>query len=86
MFNQEQSQEIINRRHKIVCDYCAKMGWEANPEKLTIEQIMEIRSKKEWKEVPQLVIEGKTPTKHSNCIIPNVKNPRQLLGIDVVAD
>jgi hypothetical protein len=59
MFTQEQSQEIINRRHKIVCDYCEKMGWEANPETLTIEQIMEIRSQKEWKEVPKLVSESK---------------------------
>lgn len=59
MFTQEQIQEIINRRHKIVVDYFEKMGWEANPETLTMEQIMEIRSQKEWKEVPQLVSEGK---------------------------
>ena len=59
MFTQEQSQEIINRRHNIVVAYCEKMGWEANPQKLTMEQIMEIRSQKEWKEVPQLVSEGK---------------------------
>ena len=59
MFTQEQIQEIINRRHSIVVAYCEKMGWEANPEKLTIEQIMEIRSQKEWKEVPQLVNERK---------------------------
>ena len=59
MFTQEQSQEIINRRHNIVVAYCEKMGWEANPEKLTIEQILGIRSHKEWKEVPQLVSEGK---------------------------
>ena len=59
MFTQEQIQEIINRRHSIVVAYCEKMGLEANPEKLTIEQIMEIRSQKEWKEVPQLVNERK---------------------------
>jgi len=59
MFTKIQSQEIINRRLKIVVAYCEKMGWEANPEKLTVEQIMEIRSQKEWKEVPQLVSERK---------------------------
>ena len=59
MFTQEQSQEIINRRHNVVVAYCEKMGWEVSPEKLTMEQIMEIRSQNEWKEVPQLVSEGK---------------------------
>jgi hypothetical protein len=52
-------EEIIKRRHKIVVEYCKKMGWEANPDVLTMKQIMEIRSQKEWKEVPQLVSEGK---------------------------
>lgn len=52
-------EEIIRRRHEVVVAYCKKMGWEANPDKLTIDQIMEIRSQKEWKEVPQLVSEGK---------------------------
>lgn len=52
-------EEIIRRRHEVVVEYCKKMGWEANPDKLTIEQIMEIRSQKEWKEIPQLVSEGK---------------------------
>lgn len=52
-------EEIIRRRHEVVVAYCKKMGWETNQDKLTIDEIMEIRSQKEWKEVPQLVNEGK---------------------------
>ena len=59
MFNQKQSLEIIERRLKIASEYCKKMGWEANVGSLTIEQIMEIRDQKEWKEIPELVNNGK---------------------------
>lgn len=52
-------EEIIRRRHEIVIAYCKKMGWEANPEKLTFEQIMEIRKQQDWIDVPKLVSEGK---------------------------
>jgi len=58
MFNQEQANEIIKRRHEIVLAYCKEKGWEADPAKMTIEQIMEIRSQQNWKEVPQNVAEG----------------------------
>ena len=52
-------EEIIKRRHEIVIAYCEKMEWEANPETLTLEQIMEIRKQKDWIDVPKLVSEGK---------------------------
>jgi hypothetical protein len=58
MFTAEQQQEIINKRHEIVLAYCKEKGWEADPAKMTMEQIMEIRSQKNWKEVPQKVAEG----------------------------
>lgn len=58
MFNQEQANEIIKRRHEIVLAYCKEKGWEADPAKMTIWQIMEIRSQQNWKEVPQKVAEG----------------------------
>lgn len=58
MFSTEQQKEIIQRRHQIVLDYCKKEGWEADPNKLTFEQIFEIRKQKEWKEVPQKVAES----------------------------
>ena len=58
MFNREQSTEIIQRRHQIVLDYCEKMGWEANPSTMTIDQIMEIRATSEWRDVPKMVLAG----------------------------
>lgn len=54
----EQQQEIINNRHEIVLAYCKEKGWDANPATMTMEQIMEIRSQQNWKEVPQKVAEG----------------------------
>ena len=59
MFNQEQHKEVIKRRHDFLVAYCNKKGWKPIPETLTIDQIMEIRSQKEWKEVPQNVFDGK---------------------------
>jgi hypothetical protein len=58
MFNQEQQNEVIKRRHEVVVAYCKQKGWEPNPDTLTIEQIMEIRAQKEWKDVPQNVLKG----------------------------
>ena len=45
----EELQGMIDRRHQVVLDYCKKMGWSPDPEKLTIEQILEIRDQPEWK-------------------------------------
>jgi len=41
-------EEIIMKRDKITEDYCCKKGWDRD--KLTFEQILEIRNLKEWKE------------------------------------
>ena len=41
---------FIERRHKVVMDYCKKMGWPLDVEKLSIEQILEIRETKKWKD------------------------------------
>ena len=54
MFTPEQQNEIIKRRHEIVLKYCEELGW--NPDELSMEQIMRIRSQKNWKEVPQQAI------------------------------
>lgn len=43
-------QQIIERRNRVVEAYCKKMGWSSDPAKLSIDQLMEIRSQKEWKE------------------------------------
>jgi hypothetical protein len=53
-------QEVIKKRHEIVVAYCDKMGWKNDPATLTIEQVMKIRSLKEWKEVPKLVSDSKS--------------------------
>jgi hypothetical protein len=45
----DQVEEIIKKRAKIVYDYCVLKGWPLNPNDLTIEQIMEIRSLDDWK-------------------------------------
>lgn len=59
MFTSQQSDEVIRRRHEIVLVYCKEKGWEADPSKLSIQQIMEIRSQQNWKDVPKNVLEGK---------------------------
>ena len=57
MSTQEQLQEIINRRHEIVFNYRKEKGWSADPSEMTIDQIMEIRSQQNWKDVPKKVEE-----------------------------
>jgi hypothetical protein len=42
-------EEVIEKRIAIVFNYCVEKGWSLNPDDLTIEQIMEIRSLQEWK-------------------------------------
>lgn len=39
----------IQARHEFSLGYMAKMGWGDVPGRLTIEQIVEIRSQPEWK-------------------------------------
>jgi hypothetical protein len=55
MVTTKEAQEVINRRQEIVVAYCEKMGWGTDYSKLTMDQIMEIRSQENWKEVPHLV-------------------------------
>lgn len=50
MFTPEQQNEIIQKRHEIVINYCKEKGW--NPETITAEQIMEIRKLPAWMKVP----------------------------------
>ena len=45
----EEIQALIERRHKISVGYCERMGWPADPEKLSWDQILEIRALPEWK-------------------------------------
>jgi len=59
MFNQQQTEEIIKRRHEIVVNYCQEKGWSTNPTELSFEQILEIRKQREWIDVPKLVSEGR---------------------------
>lgn len=59
MLSSEQLEEMINRRHKVVVDYCKKNGWPTNLDNLTMEQIMEIRSQPEWINVSKDVAEGR---------------------------
>jgi hypothetical protein len=56
-FNQEQHDEVIRRRGQIAFDYCELKGWSVNPSALSWEQIMEVRSLQEWKDVPKNVLE-----------------------------
>ena len=58
MFNQQQTEEIIKRRHEIVVKYCQEKGWSTNPTELSFEQILEIRKQQEWIDVPKLLSEG----------------------------
>ena len=55
-FNQEQHDEIIRRRHKIVVDYIKQKGWSEDYREITMKQTMEIRSLKEWKNIPENVL------------------------------
>lgn len=57
MFTGEQSNEIIKRRHEIVLAYCKEKGWDSDLSKLSLNQIMEIRSQQNWKDVPKNVSE-----------------------------
>ncbi|MES2395641.1 MAG: hypothetical protein V4549_06545 [Bacteroidota bacterium] len=50
MEDQDKLNKIIKKRNQIVYDYCISKGWPLLPENLSIEQIMEIRKLKEWKE------------------------------------
>ena len=58
MFNQSQTEEIIKRRHEIAIAYCNEKGWSTNPQELSFDQILEIRSQEKWKNVPHLVSEA----------------------------
>lgn len=58
MFNQQQTEEIIKRRHEIVIAYCNEKGWSTFPEELSFDQILEIRKQQNWIDVPKLVSEG----------------------------
>jgi len=42
---------IIEKRNEIVIKYCKEKGWPLDPGNLTIDQVMEIRSLEEWKNV-----------------------------------
>jgi len=41
--------DILLGREKFVRTYCVKKNWPLNPIELTIEQILEIRKQKDWK-------------------------------------
>ena len=45
---------FIEKRHKVVTNYCKKMGWPLDVEKLSIEQILEIRKTREWKDAGKI--------------------------------
>jgi len=57
MFTEQQSNEIIKRRHEIVLAYCKEKGWDSDPSKISLNQIMEIRGQQNWKDVPKNVSE-----------------------------
>jgi hypothetical protein len=40
--------KVILSRQKIAYDYCNKKGWPTEPEKLSFEQILEIRKQQSW--------------------------------------
>jgi len=44
-------EDFIEKRNKIVRKYCKEKGWPLDLENLTIDQVMEIRSLEEWKNV-----------------------------------
>ena len=48
-----QSQAVIDARHEFILKYMAEKGWGADPEALSLPQILEIRAQKEWKEAGQ---------------------------------
>lgn len=43
------AQRTINARHEFMVAYCTEKGWPTNPEDLSLEQIMEVRSQEGWK-------------------------------------
>ena len=43
-------QRKIASRHEFSMDYCRRHGWPEDPTKLSISQIMEIRSEQGWKD------------------------------------
>ena len=45
----DEIQALIERRHKIAMDYCEKKGWPTDFEKLSWEQVLEVRALPEWK-------------------------------------
>lgn len=54
------TESILKRRIEFAIDYANEKGWIKYPEKLlheqlTFEQILEIRSQKEWIEVPGII-------------------------------
>ena len=46
-------QATVNTRHQIALDYCRAQGWPEDPEKLSIDQILEIRRAPGWKDAWQ---------------------------------
>ena len=42
-------QALIDARHAFILAYTEKKGWDSDPEKLSIEQILEIRAQPGWK-------------------------------------
>jgi hypothetical protein len=42
--------EWAQKRHDFTVKYCKSKGWPTDPEKLSIDQIMEIRDQPEWKD------------------------------------
>lgn len=47
--NAEQVRRVIDIRHQFILKYCKEKGWSEDPVKLTIPQILEIRSQDGWK-------------------------------------
>lgn len=56
VFSHAQTEKIIAKRNEIVIAYCAAKGWDAT--KLTVVQLMEVRSQEDWKAVPEKVLAG----------------------------
>lgn len=47
--NMNQIDPVIEAREKVWKEYCVKKGWPLEPDKLSMEQILEIRGLPEWK-------------------------------------
>lgn len=45
----DRKQKILYARHKFVTDECSRRGWPKDFNKLSIDQVMEIREMEDWK-------------------------------------